>query len=184
MLRVRVGYTGLQGAPWLSTLYFAGNTQTEANSAITATKAFLDALKVWQDSNMAFATEAEVPEINTTTGATIQVFNTTVQTGVGSVGGTMLPTAAQALIRWRTGVFVSGREIRGRTFVPGLTQTANNGDGVVNGGTITAFSTAAANLIAAAGADFGVWSRARATFAAAQTGSCWNQFAVLRSRRD
>lgn len=184
MMRVRTGFTGIQGSPWLSTMYFQGDTQTEANAAVVAVKAFWDACRVWLDNEVVYATEPEVPVLNTTTGEITGVFNTTSLTNTGNVAGVMLPPAAQGLIRWRTGHFEAGREVRGRTFIPGITQTGVTGNGLLNGGAVTAFNAAAAALIADANSVLAVWSRAHAISVGVVTGSTWTSFASLRSRRD
>lgn len=182
MLRVRVVWNGIGGTPYLTTHYFVGTTQTEADDAVTATGNFWGALDNVLDSGMSWATDPEVTVIDFVSGAPLGAFTTTPVVGTGSVSSNALGFALQGLIRWRTGVFVGGREIRGRTFVPGITATGG-GDGVPAAATITAMNNAATAFIAATPSVLVVWSRQHGQDEPATSGSAWTQFAVLRSRR-
>lgn len=106
-------------------------------------------------------------------------------TGVGGAAGGMMPRAAQGLIQWRTGVWQAGREIRGKTYVPGL----DNEFSTLNGEFVPAqqqlLATYASDLLTTPGnPNLVVWSRKYGTVTPVTSGAVSNQFAVLRSRRD
>lgn len=182
LFRVRTVFSGPAGSPYLSTLYFeaGGNTETGANAAVGT---FWNSIDSQMHNSVSWSTEAEVTEIDEVTGNPVAVFPVTPVTGVGALSGELLPRVSQGLIRFRTGVFVGGREVRGRCFVPGL-DTGTNDGGVLLPATITALNNAAAALISDSNSVFAIWSRKNGVEHPAVTGSTWNQFASLRSRRD
>lgn len=187
MYRVRTVFDGMQGAPWLNTLYFDQGGGT-AQQAVTAVGNFWGAVDALIDSEVNWRTEADVTDINPLTGQPTSVIQTTPVTGTGAAVGDALPVATQALVRWRTGFFSNGRERRGRTFVPALVE-ASGDNGKLLAASQTTIQTAAAALIADVNSILVVWSRPdlptlNGGFSAVTASSVWEQFAVLRSRRD
>lgn len=183
MLRVRVVFTSsLGGAPYLATHYFIhGDTQAAADAAVAATGAFWGAVDAFMDNQTGWATEAEVAVLSTA-GVLEGILATTPATGTGGVAGQALPKVSQGLIRWITPAFISGRRLRGRTFVPSLS-TASNNDGVLAGATITGLNAAAAAFIADATTTLAVWSKTSSTAANVASATTWSEFASMRSRR-
>lgn len=182
MLRVRVAYSGIGGTPYLSTFYFNGTGSTQATDAHTGVTTFQNALDAVQDNGLTWRSDPQVVEMDPTTGAATASYSVTSATAVGALAVESLPFASQGLIRLRTGVYASGREIRGRLFVPGLTENANN-DGAVVAATQTAVNAAAAALIADGTSEWVVWSRSNGTTEAITSATMWDQFATLRTRR-
>lgn len=188
MFRVRTTFEGIQGSPWLNTLYFDDAAGT-AQQAATAAGTFWGAVDALMDSECVWSTEAEVAVINPLNGDLLSVEATTPVTGAGSLVQEALPIATQGLVRWRTGVVTNGREVRGRTFIPALCD-ASNDNGSVIAATVTAVNLACTNLLASASAELHIWHRPNELTGAAGssepviTGTMWTNFAVLRSRRD
>lgn len=182
MWRVRTNITGGPGGPELTTMFFdvvGGLTAADANAAVGA---FWDTVQDLVHNAYTMATESEVASVDIATGEITGLTPVTAITKPGTVSGQPLPPATQGLLRWRTGTFVAGREIRGRTFIPGPTEE-HNLTGVPNSDYITVANNAAAALIAATGTELFVYSRTHRDSAPVVSGSCWNQWAVLRSRR-
>lgn len=181
ILRVRTVFSGVSGTPWYSNLYFDATTET-GTSVTVATAAFWTTLKVVISNLITMNVEADVAVIDDVTGDITDLTTGTAASILGTASDEALPRATQGLIRARTGTYVGGREIRGRVFVPGLTQQANDAGRPV-GSFVTTLAGAAANL---RDADVGwvVWSRARGQSAPVQSVSAWTQFASMRSRRD
>jgi hypothetical protein len=107
-------------------------------------------------------------------------------TGSGGATGTSSGAdAAQALVRWQTGVVVGGRFLQGRTFLPAV-GSASIVSGNLTSASQTTIGNAAATLIGT-GTGFGVWHRpvlgAGGDFVEASGGSAWSELAVLRRRR-
>lgn len=94
-----------------------------------------------------------------------------------------LPPATQCLVRLRTGVFVAGREVRGRIFIPSGGEALSVG-GKPGGGRLTELQTAVGGLVGDINSTLVVFSRTHGVAPPVSSGSVWNQFAVLRSRRD
>lgn len=182
MYRVRTTFGGVAGSPWISTMYFDEAGGTPAN-AVTAVGTFWNAVDSLMETSVVWATLADVETVQADTGNVTAVETTIPQTGNGVAATTGLPIASQMLVRWRTGVYVAGREVRGRTFIPGLA-TAVNSDGVPSGSAQTTVNNAASALVGALDAQLVVWSRTHGQARVVTVGSVWNQFAVLRSRRD
>jgi len=182
MYRVRTEFRGMQGAPWLSTMFFEEGVGT-AQDCIDAVGTFWGAVDAGIDSEVDWATLPDVEAVSAVTGLVTGVTTTTPATGTGASATQALPFASQGLLRWRTGVYINGREVRGRTFIPGIVVSNND-----NGGVLAAYQTtvnnAAAALIATSDANLQIWTRANNNAATVTSGSMWNQFAVLRSRRD
>ena len=183
MYRVRTVIAGAQGGAELSTMFFnvtGGLTAANANAAVGA---FWLAAAGAMSSSYSATTEGEVAEIDIATGNVTGLVAVTPITHTGTSAAYRLPPATQGLIRWRTGTYVGGREIRGRTFIPGLTQDDNT-SGVPSSGMLSGLQTAANNLISDPLTDFVVYSRKNRDAAPVISGTPWAEFAVLRSRRD
>jgi hypothetical protein len=98
----------------------------------------------------------------------------------GSAHGDPIPYSSQGLGQIHTGVYVNGRELRGRIFLPGATE-----DDSVDGKPATGYvSDVAAQLVTLSSSALCVYSPTHHMFASNSTTACWNQWAVLRSRRD
>lgn len=181
MFRVRTVFTGVEGTPWLSTMYFSGAVGTPQDAA-DAVGVFWADVETHIAGSVEWTTEAAVYSIDDTDGQATGLNNTTVSTGSGAGGGSIMPLADQALVRMHTGEFVGGREIRGRIFVPGIATAATNGN--VPSAVITNINGAAATLISDVSQTWVVWSRAHSQFQPVVSADTWAKFAVLRSRRD
>lgn len=192
MLRVRTTFTGGAGTPYLNTFYFLGTAedQTEADAANGHVGTFWNAMEGGFSNQLTWTTDSTVDKLGVD-GVLTGSFAVTPQTGVGAETGDPLPRSNQMLIRWSTGTFAFGRERRGRTYVPGLTEL-NSTNGQVTAATIALLQPAVNALNAAVNPSLAIWSRPnpladppRAGAASTVSGGAiWTQFAVLRSRRD
>lgn len=188
MYRVRTTFTGVQGSPWLNTLYFDEGGGT-AQQAATAAGTFWGAVDTYIFGSVTWTTEPDVTRINAITGILEGVTTTTPVTGTGGGGSDPLPYATQGLIRWRTGVVVGTRELRGKTYVPGMVETGVT-NALVTAAAVTGINTACAALISDANSKLMIWHRPNPAGSAtgvawdAVTGQMASGFAVLRTRRD
>jgi hypothetical protein len=167
-------------------MHWAGTTQTDAESAIAALAAGWAALDAQVSNLLTWSTESDVEQISAATGELLGVFQVDPVADAGTGTADPLPFATQGLIRWRTGSIVNGREVRGRTFIPAPTEAV-----AIDGRPSAAFVTAASAAIAAWTGGLvalEIWHRPNELGAGSawsvETGQLWNQFAVLRSRRD
>lgn len=186
ILQVRTEFTGVQGTPYLNTLYFdaAGGTPQQAVDAVGTYWGDVDAQMT---NEISWATDSEVEEINEATGTIVDIHGTTPASGGGALTDDILPPSSQALVAWTTSTFIGGRRLRGRSFIPGVTE-ANSVDGILASVAFIAFSNAADALVADTSSTLVVWHRpvsgAGGQFGAVTSASQRQQFAVLRSRRD
>lgn len=179
MIRVRINYTGR--VTGFSIMHFA-NELGDAQSAADAARTFFDAIKGGLQTGQFVRVDPEVFEVNVGTGKVEGATTITSTQVTGTNSDDVLPQATQLLVRWRTGQFIDGRELRGRTFIPGYVQGASSAAGEVATTTQGTVNTAAATLVG--NSDFGIWSPTNAVFATATSGICWTEWAVQRGRRD
>lgn len=182
MLRVRTIFSGAGGTPYLSTMFFDGDDGGEAVSAVSAVATFWGVIDGSMDSELTWATDPDVAIIDPGTGQTIGILPVTPSSGGGGTLDDALPFTTQGLLRWRTGAYANGREIRGRTFIPALTELSLN-DGVMASTTRDIITGAGQGLVDDANSTLVVWGRTSGSTAPVVTANCWDQFAVLRSRR-
>lgn len=104
----------------------------------------------------------------------------------GSGTGQSVADATQVLVQWRTGVVRNGREVRGRTFIPGL-NAVNLDNGNIGEAYRAAIELEADEFLTSTGIGFGIWSRPKPGSAGAliqvTSVSVWKELAVLRRRR-
>jgi hypothetical protein len=155
-LRVRTTLSGVTGAPYLATMHHSGGGSTDAAAAATAVRNFWAAIAPSMAAPTHIVVDPEVEEFTPGTGDITAVHNTTTAAIDSSGSGEPLPWGIQAVVRWRTGVFSEGREIRGRTYIPCLTE-GHNTLGVPSGALVTILETAAAALLPV----LAVWQRPR-----------------------
>lgn len=184
MWRVRTVFQGLPGSPYLHTMYFRDTVGgVTAQDAVNDVAAMWGAIDLYCSTLMTWATEPEVAVINPANG---EITGTQVTTSLGGTGGTsgdLIPFASQGLIRWRTGVYIGGREVRGRSFIPGLNEAAS-AVGVPTTTFVGVVNTAVNTFLTSAVSAPTIWSKKNGVEHVITSGSLWSQFAVLRSRRD
>jgi hypothetical protein len=184
MLRVTTETIGAPGGPYYTNFHFAGDTEGEAEAALDAVEGFWTALQNEVSTLAEGHVLGDVVNINAATGEIDNVFSLTERV-INFGGGEQLPWATQGLIRWRTGDFVGGREIRGRTFVPAPTAEYDSGGQPLPVYQTDVMAAVTPFLTAAAGAGgLVVYSNTHNQASLVSAGSVWNQWAILRSRRD
>nr|CRY97413.1 hypothetical protein [uncultured prokaryote] len=184
MLRIRTVFTGVAGSPYYSNFYFDNvATSVEANELADLVHDLWDGLKSVLRAGMVAQIDPFAPTISPSTGEITGSFAVSAPPVTFTNVNQALPPATQALVTLSTGVFVGGRQITGRVFVPGYTEGSNGVDGT--------FSIADAGVLQgrfaalATGTDrIGVWSRKNGEFQQVSSVTVATKWAVLRSRRD
>jgi hypothetical protein len=183
-MELRSVWAGVAGAPYYTTLRaFHGNDLT-AEAFSDAWDTALTARAVDFPSFMSVVIQPELRLIDSVTGDLIGTEVTTGNTFAGSSSGDPLPRASQALIKWSTSQIVAGRRLRGRTFLPTVIESFNTSAGKVDASLISAWATVLSSFITACQGELCVWSRTHGTVASVTAGVLWDEWAVLRSRRD
>lgn len=185
MLQVKLNWTGTGTVGGgVSLLNFAGSGGSLAEGAAFAAEAFLDSLVPHLTSFATVQIDPVVLQIDSTTGSIEAALTvTSYDPHVGSAAGDPLPLATQGLISWRTGSYVGGREVRGRFFVPCMSE-GDSTSGVMTSVAQGNLESAAAALLGATSGDLGVWSRTHLSLVNVTGYSVSTKFAILRSRRD
>lgn len=179
--RVNTVITGLGGSPYFSTHWLDKVTVGTASDAAQAVGSFWDALTNAMVDDVAWQVENTVVEYSTPDTPITAHTVSTPPAGAGSGIEDALPLAAQGMIRWQTGAYHNNRRVQGRTFVPGPPEGSNTPQGTVSVGYQGGVENAAAILVSA---GIVVASRAANQFFPVGAAQVWDQWAVLRSRRD
>jgi hypothetical protein len=131
LYRVRTVITpGSGAAPMLATHYWTDNSLAPAVAALEMTarvRAFWNYMAGQVNAGNTFQVDGQVDTFDPATGSltgSVGVTTPAVVNGTGS--GDELPRQTQLLIRYNTGAIVNGRRLKGRTFVPLLTEAANS----------------------------------------------------------
>lgn len=183
MWQIRTVFGGVSGTPYVSTMFFSDALGLSTQDAVDAVGTFWTSMSGPMIGAATWETESDVRVVDPDTGEVTGIVTTTPHSGAGGSGSAEpLPWSSQGLIRWHTGLFVGGKEIRGRTFIPALPE-ADSVAGVPLAAWRTAADAAAAALIADGDSTFLVYSRKHRQAEGVISGSSWSQWAVLRSRR-
>lgn len=180
MIRTRLNWSG--PASGFSILHWDADL-SEAQNAADAATAWWDEINDRFANAQSMRVDPEVHLVDESTGQTIGTTTVTTASVAGTAGAVQVPQPSMVLVRWRTGAFVNGREIRGRTFLPGLSSAEVTSGGEVSANTITDVNNSVTFILADT-PDLAVYSPSYATASAVTSGSCWNEFAVMRSRRE
>jgi len=181
--RTEVEINGLQGAPYYSRLHWDStgfDGQIGADAVANATHELWTDLAALMHNQAVISINPEVAQVDDASGETTAVFITSEANISGALSTERIASGLQALAQHRTGVFVGGREVRGRTFVPGLTESAND-SGRPIGATRTAIATAFATWFTGHDPQGGVLGKNG--FTLANNTTVWTEFAFLDSRR-
>lgn len=179
MIRVRINWTGLNEG--FSLLHFDEDLSAASTTASAVTN-FLNGIDTYVHTTQLMQVDPEVEEIDIGTGQITGVASVSQAQVAGVASGTPVPQLAQALIRWRTGVFTFGRELRGRTFIPGITSAHVSASGEPTSALVSGLAGEATNFIGST--TLGVYSTTHHAFGTASSASVWTEFASMRSRRD
>jgi len=184
--RSRVSLTGGIAGAGVSTMYWAASAPPGAAAISAAVGGFWDAIVGNMVNDISATLSPELEEVDPATGRLVDVHAMTGWTKTGFDTGEPMPWATQGLIRWRTGVTTGtpAKEIRGRTYIPGVPVAKSTG-----GRPSTAYQTTLTAAVTAAvttptTVDLLIYSPKTAAAYVVTSGSGWGEFAVLRSRRD
>lgn len=183
--RVRTVFSGVAGTPWYSNFYFTLVNGT-VQDHLDLVGAFWGAVDARIIPDVTWETESDVAVIDDATGQLTGIETGTGPSGVGSQAGIMLPASNQALVHWLTGSFLNGRQLRGRCFIPGLTETDNDAGGTLSATAQSVIQAAADALVtnSATPGPLRVFSKSGFTSATVSSADVPTKWAVLRSRRD
>jgi len=182
-LRVTTTISGGQSAPYFNRLHFDdfNGDQTSADAAVATVRQFWVLVAPSMSNTLSIQIDPEVFLVNNGTGEPEAVFVTTAAAVTGGNAGDRLPSLNQLLVQFRTGVFVGGREVRGRMFIPGLAED-NNTLGRPSAGVRTLVANAAQAELVENTPAVGILGMNG--FTEATSATVWNEWAYLTTRRD
>jgi hypothetical protein len=190
MWRVTADWSGGKIGTGFTNHYFTGGTSTPQQCA-DATKAFFSsALSVGNalPTGVAIAFRASVDAIEATDGGLVTSLPVTAPGTITGSGTGPYAALAGSCVTWRTGDFLNGRRVRGRTFIVPLSGPSFQADGTIDTTILGFINTAAAGLISAA-PEFLVWHRPTSKGATdgsqhvVTSGTAADKAAFLTSRR-
>lgn len=182
--RVRVALSGTAGTPGVMTFYFAATEATPVETVLDPVQALMTGLKTQIVQPLQMTQDGTVDYIEEATGALVGSATGNLHTeGASASAADAGPRAAQAVVRLGTGLIVNGRRLRGRLFIPqpraaSSFQVPTNAQALLQS-PITTFLNATQ-----AEAPWVVWSRKGGVTAPVTSATIWDQWGVLRSRRD
>nr|CRY97383.1 hypothetical protein [uncultured prokaryote] len=170
-------------------MYFEEETAVGVQRA--ALQTFWDLISMSQPDTTTFRIATEGREIEPSTGTLSALWSDPVaMTGIGQADGEPVPNAAQILLRWTTATVVDGRVIKGRNYVPGMSNEVNY-EGEVLPAFVSGLPASMGTFVVASGLV--VWHRPRkatdtlpgrlGTAVSVLDGSVWSEWAVQRGRR-
>jgi len=105
--------------------------------------------------------EATGDTIDSSTGALVGSWADTVHAGLIGTSGSDYSAVSGALLRWFTNTFLSGRRLRGHTFLVPISGGNYDSAGQIIPAVIVGYDAIVAAFIAAMGTDFKMWQRPR-----------------------
>ncbi len=198
--RHRVTWTGFIGSPGLSTFY------CNAGYALNAPlHYFLNSIAGVFPNDVNLQVEPAGDTIDSATGALIGTWADTAQSLITGTSGVDYSAVSGGLVQWGTNTFLSGRRLRGHTFLVPLGGSQYDASGQVINASVVNISAAAQAFVAATLGEFELWQRPRLAESAytdrrgvvhpaitargggygpVMTGKCRAVVTELRSRRD
>lgn len=189
MIRVTSRWQGPQIRGGGITQFYFGEGSVDAQACADAVYTFWDSLKAgWAPDNIV-TIDGNVSSFDEATGDLLSggiVAVTGPVEGTGS--GDALPPATQCLVRWTTNEVHKNRYVRGHTFLPAQLEGNCDASGQVSSAFMAFVSGAANDLVDDADTQLVIWARPSPGFpgeaAAVQSASVWNEWSILRGRRD
>jgi hypothetical protein len=177
--QVRVAWTGAIGMPGVSTFYCTGDVATFR----TALTAFFTADKSLYPSIVTITVPNTGSVIDSDSGLVTGTWTSGTSTSIACTGTGNFSAATGMVVNWHTGIYVGGRELRGKTFLVPMVVSTLSADGTPNA-TDRAGVQSDANTLAGTTASMVVYSRRANTIASVSSATVPDIAAVLRSRRD
>lgn len=158
MRRIRVVWSGIAGTPFLQTLFFDATTGT-AQENVDELASSLQGANTLFPTELRWTIQDDIEIVDPVSGQTVDLVTAAGSTQTGSSTAELLSLGTQGLLWLRTGVWIGGREVRGKFFWPGATENAND-DGQPTSAYTTAMQANAQALIGQATVNLVVYSRA------------------------
>ena len=141
--KVLVTWNGSTGLPGVSVFYTAAADDATANLGT-----FLTAIKTLFPSSLSWSIPAAGDEISDVTGQLVGGWTGGTAASVTASGGATYAAGTGSYVQWGTATILSGRRLKGRTFLCPLTSSAYDSDGTITAAANTTINTALGTLVA------------------------------------
>jgi hypothetical protein len=169
----------------LATHYF-DYPSSAAQTALDAATSLWGQFCTYMCPDLHVVADAIVDQVDPADGAIFGVTACSPESLAGASANDCITQASQMLVQWRTGQYLNGREVRGRTFVPGVTENYST-SGELAPAVLASLPANLDAFINASGAVPVIWHRPGPHGAGSAVpialGTLWTEFAVLRGRR-
>jgi hypothetical protein len=181
---VRTVWSGVGGSPFYSTIrYLVGGSAT-GQEVVDEWETVLDSASPAFDNALVAVIDPEITIIESTTGTLTGTLAVTGATVSMDGSGDAIPPANQLLVQLSTPNIVAGRRLRGRLFLPGMLEANSDVNGAPTSGLRSDIDALFATMVTNLADSWCIYSPTHRVYATVNGASCWNKFAVLRSRRD
>ena len=154
--RHRVTWSGFPGSPGVSTFY------APTGSVINAyLRTFFDAIKGSLPTDVTITVQASGDTLESTTGALVGSWTDAGTAPVVGADPAPYSAVSGALVSWGTSTFLSGRRLRGHTYLVPWGGDHYSSFGTIDSGSIASVSAAAGALITSAGGGLTIYQRPR-----------------------
>lgn len=179
MNQVRVAWTGAPGMPGVSTFYNEGSVAP----FLAKLRTFFDAMKSFVPNTVTFSVPGTGNVVDSVTGQVTATWAATAPAPVLGTGSGTYSAPVGIVFNWKTGLFVAGRQLRGKTFLVPIVSGATDSSGRLAAANQPIAVTAGNNLCG--GTDgMVVYSPTHRVNGVALSCTVPTALAVLRSRRD
>lgn len=159
LLVARVGWSGTAVVgEGVSTFYF----QDGATGITAALEDLYDAQKAYFPNTLQWTIPGSGQVIESTTGELVDVWSEGADATVNGGSSNAWAMGAGYRLVWDTSGFVSGRHVKGSTFMVPLQVAMYDTSGTINSALVTIVEAAGAAFITAMAGDFVIWSRPNA----------------------
>jgi len=153
--RIRATWTGMPGAPGVSTFYDSGPPSA---SELTAIRTFFNSLAAGLPNTLTISVQGTGDVVTAETGELVGGWSATAPSTVVGTSASGYGAPVGTCVHWTTGVVAHGRRVRGTTYiVPTVNQYEPGGTPI--GTWVTTVQTAAAALVTALAGNMVVWHR-------------------------
>jgi hypothetical protein len=181
---IRAQWTGVSGSPYYTTLRGLSGGSTTPQEMSDAFDTFLGNSASLIDDTLVCVISPEVRIIDSADGETQSVSTITTNTATFTGTGDPLPPFVQGVIRLQTGVFLSGRRLKGKIYIPGMLESNNTAAGLPSAGFVSGLETTWNTFLSTVGSDYVIYSPTHRAFGSVTGGAVGGEWSILRSRRD
>ena len=199
IIRLKINWTGFQGAPGYTNLHFesvagAAIDQATVNDAVAITQTWISSWRAYTPVLCFTGLDPTITELDEQSGAIEAFWTATVTAAAAGSSGGAYAAGSGACVTWSTDGVWNGRRVKGRTFIVPIGSTGLQDDGTLATTPLAAWRTATNTFAGAANlARLVVWRRPAVVLGETiPNGGAYDvnstvindKIAQLRSRRD